>query len=244
GVPLHAGIEMELAAAHLPGVVLEPRDHLRARAFRAMRLGGHEVVDVEMLAPGKVESYTKAGDADHIAVRFHIGETVALSLLLPDLLEQRFSRETAAELKQHLGALLELRIRLRESNGHRHVLVGDLVVAPADELHEAEAVPEGIGQQGELPSASHGDGLLERRTRGHGALDGFLDVVDDEIEMHRRPMPLVRPHHVRGGRDRRSFLLVEEIYRARGASQLDAPATETPADGEPERVTVEALAGR
>src|SRR5690606_7813323 len=123
------------------------------------------------------------------------------------------------------------------------ILVGDLVVASPQELHEAEAVPEGIGHQRELSPPLNRHRLLDRRPGRNRALHGFLDVVDDEIEMHRRPMPLVRPDLVRRLRDPGPFLLFEKVDGARAARELDTPAAETPPHDEPERRTVETLAG-
>src|ERR1051326_9629554 len=78
------------------------------------------------------------------------------------------------------------------------------IVAAAGELKQTEAVAERIGEQREAPVRMVLRRLLDRGTRGDCACDGGFDVLDNEIEMHRRPMAAVVTLPVSRGRGTRN----------------------------------------
>ena len=53
---LHAGVQMQLVATELTGMRLKPRDHSRAGSFGPVGLGRYQVVDVNVLPPGQLDS--------------------------------------------------------------------------------------------------------------------------------------------------------------------------------------------
>src|SRR5688572_29057842 len=115
----------------------------------------------------------------------------------------------------------------------------DLVVTPAGELDEAKAVAERIGEEREAPVGVLLGRLLERCAGGGCALDGAIDIVDREIEVHRRPVAAVAAPFFRSGRGRRAFLFGKQVDRRAGAQELE-PALEAPAHMQAEPVAVEA----
>ena len=69
-----------------------------------------------------------------------------------------------------------------------------------------------------------------------------IEIGDDDIEMHRRPVSRVVAADQRAGKRRRAIALGEQIDRSRRADELDRVRTEAPADRQPERLRVEANA--
>src|SRR4051812_7647745 len=100
----------------------------------------------------------------------------------------------------------------------RRVLASDLVVPAAEELHEAETVAEGIRHQRELAPRIGRHGFLKLSPGGERRFHCAVDVLDDEVEMHGRPVPLVSAQAV--------GWFYEEVYRGGRAEHLHAGRTE------------------
>ena len=68
----------------------------------------------------------------------------------------------------------------------------DLVVAPPEELNQAESMAERISHERELAPFLYRNGILEPRTGRNRFLYGSVDVTHDKIEMNGGPVALVR----------------------------------------------------
>src|SRR5277367_4415752 len=66
--------------------------------------------------------------------------------------------------------------------------IGDLAVAAAKELDQAEAVAERVGQYGDLAPGVYAGFGLELRAGGDGANERGFELVDDDVNMHGGPM--------------------------------------------------------
>ena len=67
----------------------------------------------------------------------------------------------------------------------------DFVVAAIQELDETDAVAERVGHGRDLSPIVGPDIAFERGAGLQRAVDGFADVFDDDIEMHRRPVAAI-----------------------------------------------------
>jgi hypothetical protein len=81
--------------------------------------------------------------------------------------------------------------------------------------------------------------MLQLRAGGDGALDGAINLFDDEIEMHGGPVARVTADLA--GRDgrRSTGLLGQQIERRWAAEHFNAKVAELPSDTEPEGRDVE-----
>jgi hypothetical protein len=71
---LHAGVEVQDVAAAVDGGLAQPRKQRLAVALRAFRLGGDEVVHVQVLAAEQVGGDPVTRDRDHAAAVADTGE--------------------------------------------------------------------------------------------------------------------------------------------------------------------------
>jgi len=120
---------------------------------------------------------------------------------------------------------------------------GDLVIAPAEELDQADAVAERVGKERELAPFVRGGRAFDARAGGLGACHRGVDVGDDEIEMHRRPVAAVTAPVGRGRGGGAAGRLGEEVDRRGGAEKLDRPLAEAAANGQTEGLRVERRGG-
>src|SRR5690606_19244188 len=119
------------------------------------------------------------------------------------------------------GASVAARTRLAARPGSTRAvgIVEQRVVAAIAHLEHAQAVAEGIGEVGDAPKWLVTRRLLERRAVGDGARDHVVDVLDDEVEVHRGPVTPVVAR--RGARRRlRARALRQEIDGTRRAEEL------------------------
>src|SRR5215470_17355632 len=72
----------------------------------------------------------------------------------------------------------------------------DLVIATADQLQQAEAMAERIGEDGKEAPGVLLNSTFQNRASRHCTRHRDLDVLDDDIDVHRSPVTLV----VAGGR--------------------------------------------
>ncbi len=81
--------------------------------------------------------------------------------------------------------------------------------------------------------------IIDRRARSDRFRDDRIDIIDNEVEMHGRPVPRVAPRLAgRGAGDRPRFLH-QQVERRRAADQLDAAIAEPPPDLQIEQRRVE-----
>src|SRR4051812_11718564 len=97
----------------------------------------------------------------------------------------------------------------------------DAVVAAARELDKVEAVPERVRHEGDAAVLAGRDlpveGAAEPDQPGHHA----VDIRHDEIEVNRRPVPVVAPPDLHGAEVRDGRAAGEQEYRDIAAGELD-----------------------
>src|SRR6185503_10017963 len=118
-------------------------------------------------------------------------------------------------------------------------LGGDLVVAAADELDQADAVTERIGEHGDLAPVVALDRAFQPRAGVARAIHRAVDFAHDDIQVDRGPVPRVRAQMAAGRRGNRAVGLGQQIDGRGRAEQLDRIGTETPPDRQPEGLAVE-----
>ena len=96
---------------------------------------------------------------------------------------------------------------------------------------------ERVGQHGDLAPGVDPDFRLRPRAGGDGAVKRGFDVVDDHVDMHRRPMAIVvsgiGPGANRAGR------LLQKVEPDRQAAELRGLGAEAPRYGQTESLLVE-----
>jgi hypothetical protein len=115
----------------------------------------------------------------------------------------------------------------------------DLVIPPPQEFDQAEAVAEGVGKEREFPPAVCLCCLLERRAGCQGAIHRGVDILHDDVQVHRRPVPPIVSQLLRAGGRLRSRSLHQQIDRRRRAQELDTAVAETTARPQIEGAGVE-----
>jgi len=132
-----------------------------------------------------------------------------------------------------MGYSNSLRVNLRASEGDppkrrhrtRHLengLLGDLVVTAAEELEEAKSMAEGVDHQCELAPRGSGDRGFELCAGVECVLNGGLDVVDHEVEVHGGPMTAVATRLCCGVGGGGTGCLQEEVDGSGATEHLDA----------------------
>src|SRR5690606_4063016 len=128
-----------------------------------------------------------------------------------------------------------------QSSGVVGYLRGNRVITATQELHEAKAVAEGIGQQRKLAPGVGAYRLFQPGSHGNGLLHGSVDVLDKEIEMNWRPVTTVITTLAACRRSRCVRLLDQQIDRRGTAKHLYTGSTEAAADTQPEHRAVKSF---
>src|SRR3954452_25304209 len=105
--------------------------------------------------------------------------------------------------------------------------------------YEVEAVAEGIRERGEPPQVRVVEAALQARACLYGALHRGVEIVDDEVEVDRRPVAReVLAQHVLA-RFELGLRACEQVDGNPSAPELDPPRGEAARQGEPAAVDVE-----
>ncbi len=115
--------------------------------------------------------------------------------------------------------------------------IGNFIVASIEKLDETQTVAERISKYCDLAPPFGADRVLDQGARRHGPRERALDPVDDDVKVHRRPVPVVSAK-ARSGTDRASLLTQKEEGNL-PAYQLHSARPEPPSDRKPESIGVE-----
>jgi hypothetical protein len=69
-------------------------------------------------------------------------------------------------------------------------------MAGTGKLDRIKSIAEGIGHIGDAPIFAQLDGAIERAAEREQPRHRGVEITDDEIEMNRRPVPLVAARHL------------------------------------------------
>src|SRR5215211_9103448 len=88
-------------------------------------------------------------------------------------------------------------------------MISNLVVASVEELNQTQTMSERVSEHRNLAPCFSADCLLDHGARRLSAREPDLDFIYDDVEVHRRPVPLIGAAAL-AGTDRTGLLAQKE----------------------------------